>query len=82
MRALVSLDGNEVEIIVGRIIQGKKSRIVGYLPTSMQNISVTIDKLIELRLDNEETKFADYCRDIIYFCLVCLLAIAIIKYIG
>lgn len=86
MRALVLLEGNEVEIIVTRLIQGKRSHIVGHLPGNDARMSVTMDRLIELRCDDEEKKsyetFAEYCKDIIYFVLLAVVILAVLKYLG
>lgn len=54
MKALVTLDGNEVEIVVDRIIHGRKCHIVGHLPGSDTKINVTLDKLVEFRCTEEK----------------------------
>ena len=58
MKALVTLDGNEVEIIVTRIIQGRKCHIVGHLPGSDTKINITLDKLVEFRC-SEDREYVD-----------------------
>lgn len=74
MRALISLDNNDVEIVVDRIVHGKKCHIVGHLPGSDSTIRVTMDKLIELRCSDEGMSWREVVGNLLFIGLVIALA--------